>query len=138
MSSVSHAVDSPQVEDFSVVLGGPLFQMWRRARLSGGHLELLGRRVLVMVLLTWMPLLVLSIVEGHAWASNLALPFLWDVEQHMRLLLALPLLIVAELVAYRRMHRVGQQFLDRGLIPKDALAQFDAAVASAVRLRNSG
>lgn len=39
--------------EFSLVLGGPLFQTMRRARLSGDHLELLNRRIIAAVLITW-------------------------------------------------------------------------------------
>ena len=42
--------------DFSLVLGGPLYQLWRRAHLTGDMLELLRRRVVVLVLLAWLPL----------------------------------------------------------------------------------
>jgi len=100
--------------------------------------ELLRRRVIVMVAVTWLPLLLLSMVEGHGWDGNVALPFLLDVEEHLRLLVALPLLIVAELVAHRRMRIVVRQFLGLGLIPDAARARFDSAVGSAMRLRNSG
>ncbi len=123
--------------DFSLVLGGPLYQLWRRARLSGDALELLRRRLVVMALLAWLPLLVLSIAEGHAWGGGVKLPFLHDIEMHVRLLLALPLLIVSELVVHQRMRPLIGQFLARGLIPEGARARFDAAVASALRLRNS-
>lgn len=51
--------------DFSLVLGGPIFQMCRRARLSGDALELLHRRILVIALVAWLPLLVLSTLAGH-------------------------------------------------------------------------
>ena len=90
-----------------------------------------------MVLLAWVPLLLLSIAEGHAWGDRVRLPFLHDVELHVRLLIALPLLILAELVVHQRMRPVVGQFLDRGLIPDAARPQFDAAIASAMRLRNS-
>ena len=70
-------------------------------------------------------------------ATASRLPFLHDVELHVRLLLALPLLIVAELVVHQRMRAVAGQFLERGLIPDAARPQFDAAIASALRLRNS-
>ena len=123
--------------DFSLVLGGPLYQLWRGTRLAGDALELLHRRIIAMALVTWVPLLLLSIAEGHAWGDSVTLPFLHDVELHVRLLLALPLLIVAELVVHQRMRPVVGQFLDRGLIPDAARAQFDAAIASALRLRNS-
>ena len=103
--------------DFSLVLGGPLYQVWRLTRLSGETLELLHRRIIAITLLAWVPLLVLSIAEGHAWGGNVRIPFLHDIEMHARLLLAMPLLIFAELFVHRRMRPVLRQFLDRGLIP---------------------
>jgi hypothetical protein len=52
-------------------------------------------------------------------------------------LLVLPLLIVAELVVHQRMRPLLQQFLERKLIPVGAMPRFEAAIASAFRLRNS-
>jgi hypothetical protein len=123
--------------DFSLILGGPLYQLLRRAHLSGDALELLTRRLVVLSLLTWLPLLVLSVAEGHAWGNGVKVPFLFDVDVHARFLLALPLFIVAELVVHQRMRPVVAAFLKRGLIPDSARAQFDAAVSAAMRLRNS-
>jgi|SRR5579872_2747182 len=123
--------------DFSLVVGGPLFQLLRRTHLSGDALELVRQRLLIVFLVVWVPLLGLSIVEGRAWGGRAAVPFLWDVEAHVRFLLALPLLVVAELVVHQRMRLVVRQFLDRGVIPERALPRFDAAIASAFRLRNS-
>jgi hypothetical protein len=123
--------------DFSLVLGGPLFQLLRRSHLSGDALELMRRRLVIIPLLAWLPLLVLSVLEGQALGGSVAVPFLLDVDVHVRFLVALPLLIVAELVVHQRMRFVVRQFLERNLIPKSALPQFDAAIASALRLRNS-
>ena len=47
MAKTAAAVQDPY--DFSVVLGGPLYQLWRRARLAGDGLELLRRRVIAML-----------------------------------------------------------------------------------------
>ncbi len=123
--------------DFSLCLGGPLYQLWRRTRLSGDALQLLCRRIVVMSLLAWVPLLVLSAVEGHVWSGSVTLPFLNDVEIHLRLLLALPLLIFAEWLVHQRMRPVVLQFLARGLVSDADRGKFDAAIASAMRLRNS-
>jgi hypothetical protein len=123
--------------DFSLVLGGPLYQFWRRTHLVGDTLEWMCRRVVVLALLAWAPLLLLSLAEGHAWGTSVKLPFLYDVEVHVRLLLAVPLLIVAELVVHQRMHAVAWRFVEDGLIPDGSRAQFEAAIAAALRLRNS-
>ena len=124
-------------EDFSLVLGGPLYQLLRRSRLAGDALQLLHRRVIVLAAVAWLPLLLLSIVEGHAWGGSVTLPFLKDVELHVRLLLVLPLLVLAELVVHQRLRPVVRQFVDRGLLPDASRGRFDAAVAAAMRLRNS-
>ncbi len=123
--------------DFSLVLGGPLYQLLRRCHLSGTALELLRRRLIGISLLAWLPLLVLSLVRGEALGGRVAVPFLLDAEVQVRFLVALPLLILAELVVHQRMRFVVRQFLERHLIPPHALPRFHAAVASALRLRNS-
>jgi hypothetical protein len=124
-------------QDFSLVLGGPLFQALRRSHLAGDALELLGQRILVISLLAWLPPLVLSALEGQALGGSVAVPFLLDVEVHVRFLVVVPLLIIAELVVHQRMRFVVKQFFERHLIPEGALARFDRALASAFRLRNS-
>ena len=123
--------------DFSLVLGGPLFQLLRRARLSDDALQMARQRIIVISLLAWLPLLVLSVLEGRALGSSVAVPFLLDVEVHIRYLVVLPLLVGAELVVHRRMRSVVEVFLERRLIPDSAMPRFDAAIASAFRWRNS-
>ena len=123
--------------DFSLVLGGPLYQFFRRSHLSGDTFELAARRIVVISLFAWLPLLLLSAITGELWGGATAVPFLTDVEVHVRLLVAMPLLILAELVVHRRMRLVVRQFLDRKLIPEDARPRFDDAIAAVMRLRNS-
>ena len=116
-----------------MVLGGPLYQWMRKAGLAGDALQLLRRRVFLLSAFTWLPLLLLSsMVESTAKVT-----FLQDVEIHVRFLVALPLLIVAELFVHQRMRTLVPRFLERDLIPENCLARFEAAITSALRLRNS-
>jgi hypothetical protein len=126
-----------EAQDFSLVLGGPLYQLLRKAHISGDALELVRRRAIVIALLAWLPLLLLSALEGHALGESVAVPFLRDLEVHIRFLVGLPLFVVAELVVHDRMRFVLRQFLERNLIPPDAAKRFEAAVGAAFRLRNS-
>ena len=123
--------------DFSLVLGGPLFQLLRRAHLSDETTTVVRRRVVVISLLAWLPLLLLSALQGRLVDGSVAVPFLFDVEVHVRYLVALPLLIVAELVVHRRLQPLLQQFQERNLVPDADMPRFEAAVAAAYRLRNS-
>ena len=49
-----------EVPDFSLVLGGPLYQLLRRSHLEGDAMELLNRRIIASLIITWLPLFVLS------------------------------------------------------------------------------
>lgn len=123
--------------DFSLVLGGPLFQLLLRAHLSDDALTLVRKRLVVISLFTWLPLLLLSAAQGTLMAGKVAVPFLKDVEVHVRFLVALPLLIVAELVVHQRMRNIIAVFRERNLIPPAEVPRFQAAIAAAFRLRNS-
>src|SRR5262245_38519259 len=124
-------------DNFSLVLGGPLFQLFRRAHLSGDGLELLRWRIVVIALVAWLPLLLLSVTQGTAVGTAVAVPFLFDIDVHVRFLTALPLLIAGELTVHERVRGVVAQFVSQGLVPATVRPRFDAALESALRLRNS-
>jgi hypothetical protein len=79
----------------------------------------------------------LSALEGLAWGSQVRVPFLHDIEVHVRYLIALPLLIYAELTVNQRMLPLVQNFVKRKLVPEKDLGRLNQAVESVLRLRNS-
>lgn len=122
-----------QVSDFSPVLGGPLFQLFRRAHLSDDGLELLYRRIMALTLIAWLPLPVLATLSHSA--SRLS--FFRDVEVHVRFLIALPVLIAGELIVHSRIRPAVRRFVDRRIVLPEELSRFNEAIVSAMRLRNS-
>ena len=123
--------------DFSLVLGGPLFQLFRRGHLSGDTLELLHRRVILITVIAWVPLLLLSAFEGHALDGGIRIPFLYDIEAHIRFLVALPVLIFAELVVHQRIRPTVLKFIENGIVTSEEIPKFHAAISDTMRLRNS-
>jgi hypothetical protein len=135
----AHRPDSPEAADprsFSIVLGGPLYQLLRRTHFTGDALELARRRILAISLFAWLPLAVLAWVDGDA-LGGVAVPFLQDVEVHVRFLVAVPLLVGAELLVHMRIRPVAGEFLARGLVPEDSLDRFRECLRAAFRLRSS-
>ena len=122
--------------DFSLVLGGPLYQIFWRAHLSGPALELLQRRILVISLSAWVPLGVLAAIEAH-FLGRQTLTFLGDIESHVRFLVALPLLIAAELVVHRRIRPVIKLFLKRGMSYSGRHAEILRSHRCRIAARNS-
>jgi hypothetical protein len=118
-------------------LGGPLFQLYRRTHLSGDALELLRRRILVITLFAWLPLMLLSLLDGHALGGGIKIPFLFDIEAHVRFLIALPVLIAAEVVVHIRISPLVRRFVERRIVVTEDLPRFNGAINSALRVRNS-
>jgi hypothetical protein len=137
MPTASNRTASSEPGPFSLVGGGLLRALRQRLRLSGDVLDWTRWRVLVTVAFAWVPLLLMSIAEGRAWGGNVTLSFLRDVETQARMLIAIPLLILAENTFHRQLAPLVRCFVEDGLVPESARSQFDAAVASAMRLRNS-
>jgi hypothetical protein len=126
-----------QIEsDFSLTLGGPLYQLYLRTRLAREPLELLVRRATIVPLVCWVPLFVLSIATGRA-LGGVPVPFLFDLEVHTRFLAGLPLLIIAELMVHQRINVIVRQFLNRKIVVQQDRRRFDAIMASTMRMRNS-
>jgi hypothetical protein len=124
------------VEDFSLVLGGPLYQALLRSRLAKPPLDGLRGRILALSGFGWLPLAFLTAAGGR-FSGGVRVPFLYDFEVHSRLLLALPLLLLAEIIVHVRMRAITSQFLERHIITEDLRLSFAEIVSSAMRLRNS-
>jgi hypothetical protein len=52
---------------------------------------------------TWLPLVLLAAVEGVAWTDLLGVPLLKDFPPYGQLLLAVPVLVVGEVLVARRL-----------------------------------
>ncbi len=124
------------LSDFSLVLGGPIFQLFRKSHLTGDSLELLHRRLLIITAIGWVPLLLLSLM-GPSPASLGRFSFFRDIEVHVRLLIALPVLVAAEIIVHSYLRPVVRAFVERRIVGIEDLDRFRDAISSAVRLRNS-
>jgi len=125
----------PEEQGFSLVLGGPLYQIFRKAHLEGESPQsLLNRRLIVITAIVWLPLLILCAVSGFNSVSE---RFFRDIETQVRFLVALPTLILAEVIVHSRLSPAVMAFTKRKLISPEDVPRFHAAIDSAVRLRNS-
>ncbi len=146
MNDLSHArTDTPTEhsprsaalpEDFSLVLGGPLYQFYLRFQLARPTMDLLHRREIAVMVITWVPLLVLTALGDNLLAGVQVL-FFFDIDAHARFLLALPLLIGAELIVHRRVRGIVEQFRERGIVAPEVDEAFDRIIGSVMQLRNS-
>lgn len=126
----------PELDNFSLVLGGPLYQFFRKTHLEERVEDHLLKRIVVISVIAWLPLLLLSLAEGSL-TGGVPIPFIGDIETHVRFLIVVPLLVLAELFVHLRMRGIVAQFIERRLVPDAEQERFRAALQAAIRLRNS-
>lgn len=129
-------IKSSLAEDFSITRGGPLHRLQVRFGYAGEERQRVVRRALLVILVTWLPLFVLSLVQGQAYGTQIKIPFLRDLAVNVRFLIAAPILILAESVIDRRWRKLVLQFLNSRLVGEKELPSFEAVIERIVRLRD--
>jgi hypothetical protein len=124
--------------DLSLFTGG----LFRHLLLRLGVPESALKRVRVLSIVflpvvTWVPLLALAAIGGKLMPGSAGAPFLLDLGAHVRMLVVLPLLIIAGLVAEQRIGPTVEQFVSRHLVPDEAMEKYAAAIRSAYRWGDS-
>jgi hypothetical protein len=95
------------------------------------------RRSVVLILISWLPLLFFSAIEGTAWSDRVGVPFVLDFAAHARFLVALPLLVFAQRIVDGRLQDAAEVFISRGLIKEADLPAYEATARGVLRLRDS-
>lgn len=131
------ASDMPGGEPFLLVQGDGLSRLQGQFGLmpaKGGGLK---RRALLYAMVAWLPLVVASWLAGTAWehTSGSAEPLLGHFGIHVRCLVAIPLLILAEGLAQKNLQLCLHEFKRTGLVDAGLAPRFDQIVADVIRLK---
>lgn len=129
-------VKSSVAETFSITKGGPLHWLLVRLGHAGDERRLVVRRALATILITWLPLLLLSFMQGLAWGGYIKIPFLRDFAVNVRLLVAVPILILAESRIDWRWRVLVLEFLRSELVNEKTLPSFEAVLERTTRWRD--
>jgi hypothetical protein len=122
---------------FSIVVGGPVYDFFLRIGLIRRGLPNVRPRILAFVALTWLPLLVLSLKDGLALGDKVKIPLLVDFSTYGRLLFALPLLLIAEVVIDPGIRSAVGEFAEEEIVPEKELPSLEAVLHRVQRWRDS-
>lgn len=122
---------------FSLIHGGPLYRFRRAVGLIPESGLGLAWRAVALVSLTWLPIMIGAIVQGEAFEGQGSDPLIRHFGIHARLLVALPLLLLAEASFEKLVPFVVRQFIKTGIVGEEIQPQFRKLLADAARLRDS-
>ena len=88
------------------------------------------RRIVLAVLVGWLPLAVLASIEALLSGRTVALGLFTDFAMYAQLLVAVPLLIACEYMMLPALGEIGWYFADSSMVPADERKRFEALVVS--------
>lgn len=133
-------MESARVESdtsFSLVAGGPFYGVLRRLGLLGADQLTTLRTAAVLALFAWLPPALLAVAQSlvdsgyHGWG------YFADLTVPTRYLIAIWAMVATERYADNRFKILGRQFRDAGLLSRDSLPRYEAALAIADRRSSS-
>jgi hypothetical protein len=127
----------PAHREFLLTDGGPLFHFQKRTRLIQVGDPATTRRAIIIALLAWLPLLILSLIQGTALGHNVPVPFLRDFSAYTRFLLAVPLFVMAETFLGPRMAEAASHFVTSGVVLEKDYKRFSQAIDLGLKSRDS-
>ena len=117
--------------------GGPLFHLEKRVGLIQQNAPFKKNRALMAALLTWLPLFVLSALQGRAFGRSVPVSFIRDFSTYTRFLLAVPLLVMAENIVGPRIADAAAYFVTSGVVERKDFERFDGIVERTLQRRDS-
>jgi membrane protein YdbS with pleckstrin-like domain len=129
-------VKSSAAENFSLTRGGPFHRILVHLGRASDERRRVVNRALFATLVTWLPLLVLSLAQGVAYGSQVKIPFLRDFAVNARFLIALPIMILAESGIDQKWRMLVLEFLRSGLVNDGELLSFESVIEKTIRLRD--
>jgi hypothetical protein len=117
--------------------GGPPLKIERRLRLVKPDDPGIARRVCLVALTGWVPLLVLTTVQDVLLHNGSVRSFMLDFGAHGRFLFAAPLMILAEFSCLPILGRITRHFIDSGIVRDRDGDHFEATLTATRRLLNS-
>ena len=123
--------------ELSLVRGDALFRFQRRLGLIPADGLGLVRRAVFWSLVAWLPIVLWALYAGRALPGVPGEPLLAHFGVHVRFLVAVPLLILAEGPAHALSARLLAYFLQSGVVPPGEMGRFRATVAATAKLRDA-
>ena len=123
--------------EFPLVESGFDHYLANRFRRNQSDLAVRLARMAVLVLVTWIPLLLLSLASGHASKGIIEVPLLHDPSMYGRFLFVLPMLEMAEVIVSLRFLVQVRHFVEAAIISENDRPRFDAAIREVIKIRSS-
>lgn len=126
-----------EYNSFRLSAGGLIYRFFTSIRLQDPDKTTTLRRHSVLVTLSWLPLILLTAIEGNLVNSELDLPFIYDLKPYVRYLIVLPILIEADGIIDHLISDILRNISTSGILGDDGKNAYNKAVDQLAKRKDS-
>ena len=108
-----------------------------RLKLGVINSESILKKIIFFSALTWLPLLIISLIQNTAFNPDITLPFLKDYESYVRFLIAIPAIFIAEKFINLQTSSSLVHFVESGIIAENNVGEYETLLNKYRRLSES-
>lgn len=124
-------------ESFRLSTGGLVYRFLNLLHIQQADSYSFKRRHIALITLCWLPLLLLTAIEGNLYNTSIDSPFIYDLTPYVRYLVILPLLINADIIIDQLIISVLQSVSTSGILGDDNKAQYNKAIEKLSQKKDS-
>lgn len=125
------------LSELYVAPGGATYSLLQRFSRARNIKPSVARRIVILLLITWVPMLVFAVWQGNALGPTPRDSLLLDFATYVRFFLIIPVLVAAESLIGWRLRTAGLQFVHDGLVREEDYPAFEQAIARLAGRRES-
>ena len=124
------------VSDYFV--DGPSQKILRKLKLEGEADPSIVKKIIFFIIISWLPLLILSLIESTAINPSIKISFLLDFVLYIRVFVVIPLLFIAERILRSIIFKSLNHFTDSGIVADNNIEEYKVTLKFFGKHKDSG
>jgi hypothetical protein len=120
------------------IVDGPSQKVLHKLKLEDKDDSSTVKKIIFFIIISWLPLLILSLIDSTAFNHAVKIPFLFDFVVYIRVFLVLPLIFIAEKILRFIMFESLNHFIESGIVADNNIREFQVNLKFFGRHKDSG
>jgi hypothetical protein len=116
---------------------GTISKVLRKLKLEGEDDPSIIRKIIFFVTLSWLPLLILTLIDSSALNTSIKIPLLLDFVIYVRVFIVLPLLFIAERMISAIIYKSLIHFIQSGIVADNNIEDYKLNLKFFGKLKDS-
>jgi hypothetical protein len=120
------------------IVDGPSQKVLRKLKLENEADSSMRKKIIFFLILSWLPLLILSLIESTAYNPSVKIPLLLDFVIYIRVFVVIPLVFITERIISYIISKSLSHFIESGIVADNNIEDYKISLRFFGRYKDTG